>query len=195
MCEPARATGRGGRVCCLDDRGDPDCIKHNKLPFSEQHHFVRSTVHYLHRTTRDFMALDGARKLLNDRLAMSKFDSYNLLAIHASIAVHEVELRARRLGLGSQDYSYFGGELAEKERTFLSYLESCQNNQVSSMLKRMYTGKGVKRSHQRPSQFKIAINNNNENNSEGKGRQLSEKVRTTFITQHFSNILPLIKSI
>ncbi|KAI1154510.1 hypothetical protein F4825DRAFT_448417 [Nemania diffusa] len=188
-----RVDGAESPVSTIEE--NPDCnIKHDKLPFSAQHHFVRSTVHYLHRTTRDFIAQDDVRKLLDDRLVDSTFDSYTL-AVRASIALQEVELRVKPLKVRRKDYGHFGGELAEKEQALLFYLESCQNDQVRSILKTMLKGKDVTINHKKTTQRRTDINGDDGNDSEGEGEQPNEELSLASIAQRVTDALKLIESI
>lgn len=114
---------------------DPDLMRPNTTwSFSTQQDYINSSVHYLHRTTRDFLLKDEIQQLMSRRLGKSSFDGESWLAIHAFIAVHEVRSRIRRAGQAFAGWGNFGSELFQKQKQFKSLLSQCQNKEVAKAL-------------------------------------------------------------
>lgn len=115
------------------DEDDPDLLRPNEQwSFSSQQHYINSTVHFIHRTTRDFLSSGDVDELLKTRLSGSAFDSYAWLAIHSFLAVHEVRSRVDKDGRSVTQF--FRSELGEKSRMFQDYLEQCEDEEISKLL-------------------------------------------------------------
>ncbi|KAK0620839.1 hypothetical protein B0T14DRAFT_567557 [Immersiella caudata] len=83
---------------------EPDLMRPNdKWDFSMQQDYLHSTVHYLHRTTRDFLEKQGMQEIIDERLRGSKFDGAAWLAAHSLIALGEADWRMREAGLIAMD--------------------------------------------------------------------------------------------
>lgn len=115
------------------DEDDPDLLRPNEQwSFSSQQHYINSTVHFIHRTTSDFLSTGDVDELLRTRLSGSAFDSNAWLATHSFLAAHEVRTRVDKDGRSVT--SFFGPELGEKSRLFRHYLKQCDNEEVSKLL-------------------------------------------------------------
>jgi hypothetical protein len=102
---------------------------------------IHSTVHYMHRTTRDFFAQGDIEELLRERLGKSRFDNYSWLATHAFVEYYEAHMRMK--GIGEDNISSaVAYELQEKWAIFTIYRMNARNGSASLMLDAMSDGLG-----------------------------------------------------
>lgn len=119
------------------DEDNPDLTRLDEgWSFSIRQHYIHSTVHYLHRTTRDFLHQPDIKKLMEERQAKSTFDCYSWLAIYAFISVYELRRRIARIQeMGVYDeWEMFGFERSEKSNYFKKCLRRARNEDVREIL-------------------------------------------------------------
>jgi hypothetical protein len=130
LLELRMSTGSKPSVVTEDD---PDLtLPDEGWSFSTRQHYIYSTVHYLHRTTRDFLHRPDIGQLMQERLAGTSFDCFSWLAIQAFIALCQVQMRIARIKeLGDHDdWEMFGFELQEKENYFQRCFNKCTTEKV-----------------------------------------------------------------
>lgn len=116
-----------------NDEDDTNLLRPNEhWSFSSQQHYINSTVHFIHRTTSEFLSSEDVSDLLKTRLSGSAFDSNAWLATHAFLAVHEVRTRVDQRGRSIT--AFFRPELGEKSKLFRQYLAQCDDQEISRLL-------------------------------------------------------------
>lgn len=96
--------------------------------FSIKHQYMNAAVHYLHRTTRDFLKITETKYLMASRLVNQSFDSFSWLSVHQFVVAFEVLRRVHEMDAGS--WGMFGHELREKTDLLLLYLSKCKNKKI-----------------------------------------------------------------
>ncbi|KAH8892335.1 hypothetical protein GQ53DRAFT_841100 [Thozetella sp. PMI_491] len=118
----------------IDD--DTDLMRFGRKRNFHDLYGVDSTVHYLHRTARDFLAQEDIEHLWRGRVPEPMFDSYSWLATRTFIDLYQIEMQIQEMGSehASAATHYERGEYL---RICLGYLMDSPNETVIWMLSRM----------------------------------------------------------
>jgi len=109
--------------------GDYDCLQaRTRWQFSGGRNYSYSRVHYLHRTTREFLTSPEIAMLLINRLDASTFDTYGWLAMHEVVEFRSSAPLIRRLG-SAQNF-----HLSEPAKKLQEYTARCGNGLVRAQI-------------------------------------------------------------
>lgn len=121
----------------IDD--DTDLMRFGRKRSFKEVYSIDSTVHYLHRTTHDFLSQADIESLWKDRVSESRFDSVSWLATRMFIDMYETAMRVKETE-GGYIPSALLYEWSEGLRILIITLQSSPNRGVKSMLSRMIEG-------------------------------------------------------
>ena len=108
-----------------EDYSEADLLRQDaSWSFSERQHYLRSRVHHLHRTTKDFLSRpDGASMLISRR--EPDFDVYKWLAIHTLVELRSATSQSPRYASEADLWDGTGFHLSRIIHTFSSYAANC----------------------------------------------------------------------
>ncbi|KAJ5906713.1 uncharacterized protein N7473_003629 [Penicillium subrubescens] len=124
------------------EQDDPDLMRpEGSWSFSnKQIYSLHSRVHYMHRTTRDFLQTSEIKSLFQEWLGEGNgFDAHQWLAARTLVDLLRVQIRIRGSGTEDADdiYEFYGFELDSVNRQLVYHAEKVANRNVRNRISKL----------------------------------------------------------
>ncbi|KAJ5381502.1 uncharacterized protein N7496_003930 [Penicillium cataractarum] len=121
------------------ENDDPDLMRpEGSWSFSnKQLYSLHSRVHYMHRTTRDFLQTSEIQSLCSDWLQeQNGFDAHQWLAVRTLVDLLRVQIRIRESKTEDPDdiYEFYGFELDTVERQLVYHADKVANRNIRARI-------------------------------------------------------------
>ena len=116
----------GSNISLPEDYSEADLLRQDESwSFSERQHYLRSRVHHLHRTTKDFLDRPDIASMLSSRREPG-FDVHKWLAIHTLVELRSATAKSPRYTKEEDLWDGTGFHLSRINQTFSSYAANCR---------------------------------------------------------------------
>ena len=103
--------------------------------FSKRRHYLESSVHYLHRTTKDFLNSNNIATTLRDRIGgEADFDPHRWLAVHALVELSSITVKTQRYDSNEELWDTGGFIVSGINHKFCFHAMRCKHRESASRL-------------------------------------------------------------